>query len=81
MYSELDVTVQGNTVKIAAGNAAIDTGTTLIGGPSADVKNIWAAVPNSQPIDDFLMQGFYSFRMHLCGDLNSNADTRPTTIL
>jgi cathepsin D len=68
MYFELDVTVQGNKVKIATGNAAIDTGTTLIGGPSADVKNIWAAVPNSQPMNDILMQGFYSFRMHLCDD-------------
>jgi cathepsin D len=56
------MTVQGNNVKIATVNAAIDTGTTLIGGPSADVKNIWAAVPNSQPMDG-LMEGFYSFRV------------------
>jgi cathepsin D len=56
------MTVQGNNVKIATGNAAIDTGTTLIGGPSADVKNIWAAVPNSQPMGG-LMEGFYSFRV------------------
>ena len=62
IQSEIDMTVQGNNVKIATGNAAIDTGTTLIGGPSADVKNIWAAVPNSQPMDGF-MEGFYSFRM------------------
>lgn len=60
--SELDITVQGKNVQIAAGNAAIDTGTTLIGGPSADVQNIWAAVPNSQPMDGSL-QGFYGFRM------------------
>ena len=64
IQSELDMTVQGNNVKIGAAIAAIDTGTTLIGGPSADVKNIWAAVPNSQPMNG-LMEGFYSFRMQL----------------
>jgi cathepsin D len=60
----LDVTVQGNKIKIATGDAgiaAIDTGTTLIGGPSDDVRNIWAAVPNSEPMDGS-MEGFYSFR-------------------
>lgn len=60
----LDVTVQGNNIAIATGNsavAAIDTGTTLIGGPSVDVRSIWAAVQGSQPMDGD-MQGFYSFR-------------------
>ena len=65
MDLRLDITVQGKSVKIATGDgamSAIDTGTTLIGGPSVDVQSIWAAVPGSQPMDGN-MQGFYSFRM------------------
>jgi hypothetical protein len=64
MTPELDVTVQGKSIAIATGNsalAAIDTGTTLIGGPSADVRSIWAAVPGSQPLDGEML-GYYSFR-------------------
>ncbi|KAJ8695945.1 hypothetical protein PTI98_005851 [Pleurotus ostreatus] len=56
------LTVNGNVVNVATGNAgvsAIDTGTTLIGGPSADVRAIWDAVPGSQPVDG--MDGFFSF--------------------
>lgn len=58
-----NVTVQGKRVNIATGNAAtaaIDTGTTLIGGPSDDVKSFWAAVPGSQSMG-FEMEGYYSF--------------------
>jgi cathepsin D len=58
------VTVQGNNVTIATGDAAlaaIDTGTTLIGGPSADVRSIWAKVQGSRPLDGEL-EGYYSFR-------------------
>jgi cathepsin D len=57
------ITVQGNNVQIATGNeamSAIDTGTTLIGGPSTDVQNIWAAVPGSSPLTGN-MAGFYGF--------------------
>ncbi|KAF4567268.1 hypothetical protein EYR40_006265 [Pleurotus pulmonarius] len=56
------LTVNGNSVSVATGSAgvsAIDTGTTLIGGPSADVRAIWDAVPGSQPVDG--MDGFFSF--------------------
>ncbi|KAG6899151.1 hypothetical protein C0993_000224 [Termitomyces sp. T159_Od127] len=56
------VTVQGKEVSIATGAsalAAIDTGTTLIGGPSDDVAAIWASVPGSQLIPS--MPGFFSF--------------------
>ncbi|KAG2016244.1 aspartyl protease, variant 2 [Coprinopsis cinerea AmutBmut pab1-1] len=45
------ITVQGRSVPISTGSAslaAIDTGTTLIGGPSGDVEAIWAAVPGSR---------------------------------
>ncbi|KII92711.1 hypothetical protein PLICRDRAFT_89263 [Plicaturopsis crispa FD-325 SS-3] len=57
------VTVGGTNIPIATGNsalAAIDTGTTLIGGPTADVKSIWASVPGSQPLGGN-MNGYYSF--------------------
>jgi cathepsin D len=57
--------VQGQSVQITTGNAAlvvIDTGSTLIGGPTADVKAIWAAVPGSAAVVDPQLEGFFSFR-------------------
>ncbi|THH14900.1 hypothetical protein EW146_g5492 [Bondarzewia mesenterica] len=56
------VTVNSNSVSIGAGSAlaAIDTGTTLIGGPSDAVANIWAAVPGSQALTGS-MAGFFAF--------------------
>jgi cathepsin D len=57
------ITVNGKGVTTSTGNAAlaaIDTGTTLIGGPSADVQAIWAAVPGSVPMTG-QNAGFYSF--------------------
>jgi len=54
------VTVQGNSVPISSALSAIDTGTTLIAGPSVDVQNIWAQVPDSQPLTGS-MEGFYGF--------------------
>jgi len=56
------VSVGGTSVAITTGTtalAAIDTGTTLIGGPTADVAAIWAAVPGSQASQD--QQGFFEF--------------------
>ncbi|KAJ6594562.1 aspartic peptidase domain-containing protein [Mycena capillaripes] len=56
------ITVQGNAVKVATGDnalAAIDTGTTLIGGPTNDVKAIWDTIPGSGPIPN--MPGFFQF--------------------
>ncbi|KAJ7267220.1 aspartic peptidase domain-containing protein [Mycena rebaudengoi] len=56
------VTVQGNAVNVATGSsalAAIDTGTTLVGGPTDDVKAIWAAVPGSSAVPDG--SGFFQF--------------------
>lgn len=56
--------VNGKSVQISTGDAAlaaIDTGTTLIGGPTDGVKAIWDAVPNSQPLSG-QMEGFYAFR-------------------
>jgi cathepsin D len=58
-----EVTVQGTPLKIATGNdalAAIDTGTTLIGGPTTDVENLWAQIKGSAKIPN--MPGFFQFR-------------------
>ena len=56
--------MNGKSVTIPTGNsalAAIDTGTTLIGGPSAAVASIWAAVPGSRALTG-QMAGFFGFR-------------------
>ncbi|KAI0688179.1 aspartic peptidase domain-containing protein [Cytidiella melzeri] len=56
------VTVNGKNITLgstAESLAAIDTGTTLIGGPSDAVAAVWAAVPGSQPVES--MQGFFAF--------------------
>jgi len=57
-----EVTVQGKQLQVATGNnalAAIDTGTTLIGGPTTDVENLWAQIPGSAKIPS--MPGFFQF--------------------
>ncbi|KAL0575800.1 hypothetical protein V5O48_006178 [Marasmius crinis-equi] len=53
--------VNGKSVSVTSSTAlsAIDTGTTLIGGPSADVKAFWSAVPGFQSVPE--MDGFFSF--------------------
>lgn len=59
----IGVTVQGKSVPITTGASAlsaIDTGTTLIGGPTDDVKAIWAAVPGAAAVTS--NPGFFSFR-------------------
>ncbi|KAF7292412.1 Peptidase A1 domain-containing protein [Mycena chlorophos] len=59
------VTVQGSSVSIAGGNSllsAIDTGTTAMGGPSADVAAIWAAVPGSSALTQGNQQtGYFQY--------------------
>ncbi|KZT29099.1 acid protease [Neolentinus lepideus HHB14362 ss-1] len=63
LLSVSGVTVQGKSVSVPTGNgalAAIDTGTTLIGGPSDAVQAVWAAVPGSQALSGEY-SGFYSF--------------------
>ncbi|KAI8993951.1 aspartic peptidase domain-containing protein [Trametes punicea] len=56
------VTVQGKSVSVPTGDAAlsaIDTGTTLIGGPSDAVQAIYQAIPGSSPVEN--MQGFFQY--------------------
>jgi len=56
------LTVNGLTVETTptAAMSAIDTGTTLIGGPTTDVNNFWSAVPGAQRLTG-QNQGFYIF--------------------
>ena len=60
------VTVNSQGVSVLSSNlavAAIDTGTTLIGGPTEAMDAIWAAVPGSQLLSIFSVRpGFFSFR-------------------
>jgi hypothetical protein len=46
------MTVQGNSVSLPSGSdsyAAIDTGTTLVGGPATEIQAIYAQIPDSEP--------------------------------
>ena len=57
-------TVQGKSVSVPTGSAAasaIDTGTTLIGAPSAAVTAIFGAIDGAQPLGGQL-EGFWAFR-------------------
>ncbi|KAI0301043.1 aspartic peptidase domain-containing protein [Multifurca ochricompacta] len=55
------VIVNGNSVNIGASNlAAIDTGTTLIGGPTTAVNAIWSAIPGTVALSGN-MAGFFAF--------------------
>ncbi|KAM6490918.1 hypothetical protein JOM56_013622 [Amanita muscaria] len=55
----VDLTVQGETIRISSAVSAIDTGTTLIGGPSKDVAAIYKAIPGSQAVPQ--SGGLYAF--------------------
>ncbi|BEI80158.1 hypothetical protein CcaverHIS002_0106870 [Cutaneotrichosporon cavernicola] len=45
----------------SSANAAIDTGTTLIGAPTSVVRDIYAAIPGSQSLASQGMQGYYQY--------------------
>ncbi|KAF8990499.1 aspartic peptidase domain-containing protein [Cyathus striatus] len=65
------ITVQGKSINITTGDAAlaaIDTGTTLVGGPSADVNAIWNSISGSkeEPDADGNPSGLFSFRSSQC---------------
>jgi cathepsin D len=55
------LSAQGNDISFdkTAASVAIDTGTSLIGGPSGAVAAFWKAVPGSAPIPQ--QQGLYGF--------------------
>lgn len=57
------ITVNEKNVTLpSSGVAAIDTGTTFIGGPAAGVSAIYAQIPDSQPLSGG-PAGLYGFRM------------------
>ena len=56
--------MNGKSVSVPTGNlaiAAIDTGTSLIGAPTAAVNAIWGAVPGSEPLTGE-QAGYFAFR-------------------
>ncbi|KAL0955128.1 hypothetical protein HGRIS_004041 [Hohenbuehelia grisea] len=57
------LTVQGNSVSLPSGSgsyAAIDTGTTLVGGPSAEIASLFAQIPGSAP-GSGNFEGYYTY--------------------
>ncbi|KIM53136.1 hypothetical protein SCLCIDRAFT_139594 [Scleroderma citrinum Foug A] len=57
------MTVQGKSITIPTGSAAyaaIDTGTTLVGGPSSAIQNIFAQIPGSAP-GTGSWEGYYTY--------------------
>ncbi|KAJ7057377.1 aspartic peptidase domain-containing protein, partial [Mycena amicta] len=61
----VSITVNGVTISAQASTrvAAFDMSSSILPGPPGDVARIWAAVPNSSPIQN--QDGFYSFRKYL----------------
>jgi cathepsin D len=59
----LEITVQGKQISMTTSDplAALDTGTSLIGGPSDDVAAVWNAVPGALEVG-LQAPGFYVFR-------------------
>ncbi|VDC02988.1 unnamed protein product [Peniophora sp. CBMAI 1063] len=57
-----NATVNDNTISISSGDtgAVIDTGTTLIGGPSTEVANIYAQISGSEALSGSY-DGYYSY--------------------
>lgn len=63
LLSLSSMTVQGKNITFSTGSssyAAIDTGTTLVGGPSSAIQNIYAQIPGSQP-GTGSWAGYYSY--------------------
>ncbi|BGO94820.1 hypothetical protein NBRC10512_005360 [Rhodotorula toruloides] len=56
-----DITVGGKSLGITDDQVVIDTGTTLIGMPTAQAEQIYAQIPNSQQINLQGQSGYYSF--------------------
>ncbi|TXT12100.1 uncharacterized protein COLE_02510 [Cutaneotrichosporon oleaginosum] len=57
------IAISGQQVsyRSSSANAAIDTGTTLIGAPTSVVRDIYAAIPGSQSLASQGMQGYYQY--------------------
>ena len=64
MLAIKNLTVNSNSVTLPSGEssyAVIDTGTTLIGGPAAQVASVYAQIPNSV-LGTGNYQGYYLYR-------------------
>lgn len=64
IFHRTAITSQGSSISIPSGSsalAAIDTGTTLIGGPSSAIAEIYANIPGSQAGTGNL-EGYYTYR-------------------
>jgi len=71
---DLGIAVNNKNVTLPSGGvAAIDTGTTLIAGPTAAVSAVYAQIPNSKPLNGSLA-GFYGFRMFVSSLAESPLD-------
>lgn len=58
------MTVQGNAITLPTGTdsySAIDTGTTLVGGPTSSIQAIYAQIPGSAPATGNY-EGYYTYR-------------------
>jgi cathepsin D len=58
------LSVNSNSVSLPSGTssyAAIDTGTTLIGGPATQVASLYASIPNSA-LGTGNYEGYYTYR-------------------
>ncbi|PFH46190.1 hypothetical protein AMATHDRAFT_70417, partial [Amanita thiersii Skay4041] len=82
LLSLSQVTVQGKNIPITTGDSAIsaiDTGTTLIGGPTNDVKAIYNAIPGSQVLEN--SGGLYAFPCYTNYTLTMSNGGKAWTIL
>ncbi|OJA08498.1 hypothetical protein AZE42_11470 [Rhizopogon vesiculosus] len=60
-YWYLPLDLQGSSITITSGTtAAIDTGTTNIGGPASSIEAIYANIPDSQPATGE-WEGYYTY--------------------
>ncbi|KAH8920748.1 acid protease [Atractiella rhizophila] len=61
------VSVDGTSISVESENAAIDTGTSLIAGPTDDVAAIYAQIPGSAPYSR--AQGYYTVPCDFTGSI------------
>jgi cathepsin D len=62
--------VQGSSITITSGTtAAIDTGTTNIGGPASSIEALYANIPDSQPATGE-WEGYYTYRKYILQTLH-----------
>ncbi|KAL8283138.1 hypothetical protein RQP46_005916 [Phenoliferia psychrophenolica] len=55
------ITVGGSQVTTDNDPVAVDTGTSLIGGPAAQIAAIYALIPNSRPVQIQGQSGYYAY--------------------